>query len=282
MMTILFDLSASQPIHKDDFHGGSEYAKAVFFKLCEKISSSVKLEVFYNPEKIIDDSIVIECEKYNIAGHHCINNTQINILLKKNTYDVFYTAIPYSYQDLQIPLETKFIYTINGLRSLEYPWDTYLLKYKKADVKTAIKKIISLFLPQSWNKYLIRKGKRDFSRLFSMTKNQLIITVSAHTKYSINYFFPDIKLPSMETLYSPKKTIRLESINDDSILDKYSLTAKKYILLIGGDRPEKGAFRACNALCKLFSTNTNNSLNDINVIILGISNKKTFKKMTNN
>jgi hypothetical protein len=281
-MTILFDLTASQPIHKNDFHGAGEYAKAVFFKLCEKISSSVKLEVFYNPDKFIDNAIMSECKKYNITGHHCINNTQINVLIKKNTYDVFYTALPYSYQDLQIPSKTQFIYTVHGLRSLEYPWDTYILKYKRANIKTVIKKIISLFFPQVWNKYLIDKSKRDFAKLFSITKNQLIITVSAHTKYSINYFFPNMKLPQIETLYSPKKLIHFESINDDSIFDKYSLIAKKYILLIGGDRYEKGAYRACNALCKLFSTNTNSSLNDINVIILGISNKKTFEKMTNN
>jgi hypothetical protein len=252
----------------------------VFFKLCEKISSSVKLEVFYNPDKFIDDAIVAECKKYNITGHHCINNTQISSLLKKNGYDVFYTALPYSYHDLQIPSKTRFIYTVHGLRSLEYPWDTYILKYKKADIKTVIKKIISLFFPQVWNKYLIDKSKRDFARLFSIAKNQSIITVSVHTKYSINYFFPDIKLPPIEILYSPQKTIHAESVNEEFILKKYTLMKKKYILLIGGDRHEKGAYRACKALYKLFSTNS--SLNDINVIILGISNKEIFEKIINN
>jgi hypothetical protein len=282
MMTILFDLSASQPIHQNDFHGGSEYTKAVFLKLCEKMSSSVvKLEVFYNPEKFIDPALIAECKKYNITEHHCINNAKISMLLAKNSYDVFYTALPYSYQNIQIPSKTKFMYTIHGLRSLECPWDAYILKYNKPDIKTIIKKVISLLLPQFFNRYIIRKSKRDFAGLFSITRNKLIITVSMHTKYSINYFFPDIKLPAIEILYSPEKTICLESINEDSILDKYTLTAKKYILLIGGDRYEKGAYRACNALYKLFSANTNSFLNDINVIILGISNKNIFEKITN-
>jgi glycosyltransferase involved in cell wall biosynthesis len=281
-MTILFDLSAAQPIRKNDFHGAGEYAKVVFFKLCEKISNSVILEVLYNPEKFIDDMIINACEEYDIVRHHCVNNAQINILLKTNSYDVFYTALPYSYQDLQIPSRTKFIYTVHGLRSLEYPWDSYILKYKKAVIKTVIKKIISLFFPKSWNNYLVRKSKKDFAELFSLTKNQLIITVSNHTKHSINYFFSDIKLPPIETLYSPEKSIRLESCTESAVLEKYSLKAQNYILLIGGDRHEKGAYRACKALHTLFLTNTNDVLNSINNIILGVSNKKVFEKMTNN
>jgi hypothetical protein len=281
-MTILFDLSASQPIHDNDFHGAGEYAKAVFVRLCEIIPDSVKLEVFYNQDKFIDTSVIAECKKNNIIEHHCINNTQINILLEENTYDVFYTALPYSYQDIQIPSKTKFIYTVHGLRSLECPWDTYILKYKDVDKKTVVKKAVSLFLPGYWEKHLITKGKKDFIKLFSLTKNQLLITISAHTKYSIRYFFPDMKLSAIKTLYSPLKLTPSKSVNEESILGKYSLMAKKYILLIGGDRYEKGAYRACNALYKLFSTNTDSSLNGINVIILGVSKKKSFENLTNN
>jgi hypothetical protein len=280
-MTILFDLSATQPIHKDDFHGAGEYAKTVFFKLCERVTEPVKLEVFYNSEKPIDNSIIAKCKNRKFIVHHCINTTEINSLLEKSTYDIFYTALPYSYQDLQIPSRTKFIYTVHGLRVLEYPWDTYILKYKKVNIKTIIKQMFSLVLPQFWNKHLIQKGRNDFIKLFSITKNQLVIAVSAHTKYSINYFFPNIKLPSIETLYSPKKLAAFESVNEDVVLNKYSLMKKKYILLIGGDRYEKGAYRACNALYKLFSTNTHSIL-DIKVVILGVSKKQTFERLTKN
>jgi glycosyltransferase involved in cell wall biosynthesis len=202
------------------------------------------------------------------------------MLLKKNNYDVFYTALPYSYQDIQIPSNTKFIYTVHGLRSLEYPWDAYILKYKNADVKTVIKKIISLFLPQLWNKYLIRKSKKDFNTLFSLTDNQILITISFHSKFSIAYFFPKIDISRIKILYPPLKLFNERIDNEKQILTELTLMPMKYILLITGDRMEKGAFRACKALYKLLSTNTISFLGNIKIVVVGISYKKPYQRLT--
>jgi hypothetical protein len=278
-MKILFDLSAVQPIHNNDFHGGSEYAKTVFYKLCKRLPENTQLDVFYNPDKNIDNDILEQCKKKGLAEFFCKNNIGLIRLLKKNKYDIFYTALPYSYIDIHIPLETKFIYTVHGLRSLECPWDKYILKYTKNNLKMLIKHTISKVFPGFWENHLKMQGKRNFSALFSLAKKQCIITVSFHSKYAISFFFPNIDLPSIKVLYSPAKSVNNDIKNEEEILTGFGLKSKKYILLIGGDRFEKGAYRACGALCKVFSKNIND-LNDMKIIVLGVSNKKPYLQIT--
>lgn len=281
-MTILFDLLASQPVADGDFHGAGEYAKTVFYSLMAGLSSDIRLEVFYDPGKAVDAALMNECQKGNIPVNHCRNNGEISALLRRKQYGVFYTALPYSYYDLIIPPETKFIYTIHGLRSAEYPWDNYILKYKNQDIKTRVKYVIGALFTHRWTSYLRRKSIRNFNLLFTRTKNQIIVTVSRHSKYSINYFFPHIDATIIKTLYSPPKLVHHEAADDKNVLEDLSLEPGKYILLISGDREEKGAYRACKALAKLFSSNTHKKLDDIKIIILGVSQKRSYLKLTRN
>jgi hypothetical protein len=133
-MKILFDLSSAQPVHGGDFHGGGEYAKTVFYRLVEKKPSDADddadIEIFYNPNRNIDSLLLKQCEKHGICRNVCKNNAQLSALLLDKNYDVFYSALPYAYTDIQIPPGTKFIYPIHGLRALEYPYDSYLSKYE--------------------------------------------------------------------------------------------------------------------------------------------------------
>jgi hypothetical protein len=70
-MNILFDLSASQP-NSSKYHGGGEYAKAVFEHLIslnkgEKINR--KIIACYNPNKWLDPSFwtkTISCSKIDL------------------------------------------------------------------------------------------------------------------------------------------------------------------------------------------------------------------------
>jgi hypothetical protein len=281
-MTILFDLSASQPIYKNDFHGGSEYAKAVFFKLCEKAAHFVDVEVFYNPLKNIDTAVLAECKKYNIIEHCCINNEEINVLLNKNLYDVFYTALPYSYQDLKIPSKTKFIYTIHGLRSLEYPWDDYILKYRKQNKKTFIKYIVYKIFPS----YLLRRSSRkshyDFLCLFHLTQNQEIVTISEHSKYSLFYFFPYLVSFQIRTFYSPYKRTDPIVSNESDVLLSYKIKHKNYILMICGDRSEKGAYRAIKTLVNLLSTENHIIPDDLKIVVTGVIYRKAYERLAYN
>jgi glycosyltransferase involved in cell wall biosynthesis len=283
-MKILFDLSSMQPISVSgaDFHGGGEYAKTVFYRLCELLPAGAILEIFYNPQRNIEKSVLEICETKGYAINPCRNNKEINKLLREKEYDVFYSALPYSYSGLVIPLKTRFMYTIHGLRSLEYPADEYELKYKKkTNLKEIIKHILFLFFPYRWKMNRIKKGINDLTRFFSITANQTIITISNHSKFSIAYFFPDIDISQIMVLYSPLKQYNTENKINSEIINTLSLEPSKYILLTGGDRTEKGAYRACKVLYRLME-NHGAIPEKIKVLVLGVSNTKLYHKVTKN
>ena len=279
---ILFDLSSTQPLGGIYFHGGGEYAKTVFFKLCEEIFKNVnniKLEAIYNPLKPIENSILEICKIKNIKVNYCKNHIDINKLLYEKFFNVFYSALPYSYTDLEIPEKTKFVYTIHGLRSLEYSPDRYFLKYDKEKIKEKIIHYLFIFFP-SFIKYLKSKHViNNLNKLFSHAKNQTIITVSNHSKYSIAYFFPNISITKIKVLYSPMKNYNTDDQANTDILKSLSLEAGKYILLILGNRSSKGAYRACRVLNKLIKNNSLIPL-DIKILVLGVTYSIHYHRLT--
>jgi hypothetical protein len=70
--------------------------------------------------------------------------------------------------------------------------------------------------------------------------------------------------------------------DEQEILASFSLTPKKYILLILGDRNEKGAWRACKALLKIFENEISPELKNIKILIAGISYTRPYLKITKN
>jgi hypothetical protein len=281
-MTILFDLSAAQPIYKNDFHGGSEYCKTVFIALCDELSPDLRVDVFYNFDKYLDPGVETLCHNLKIALFDCKNRQDINRLLCKGGYDLFYSALPYSYTDIIIPEKTKFIYTIHGLRSLEYPWERFTLKYRKLNIKIFIKHVLYQLFPEFFIFFFTKRNLQIFSKLFSRTKNQNIITVSDHSKYSLFYFFPGITSLQIKTFYSPQKQAVSIQGNEDDILSLYAIKKGKYILMICGDRSEKGAYRACLAITELFRKNSCIIPNDLKVVVAGVTYAKYYKKLVEN
>jgi glycosyltransferase involved in cell wall biosynthesis len=283
---VLFDLSSIQPVTGNDFHGGSEYAKTVFYKICELLPSDVTLEVFYNPLNNIEDAILKICKAKGFAINKCLNNVDISKLLCRKKYDIFYSALPYTYFNLKIPPETKFVYTIHGLRPLEYPADKYELKYIKSGsikekTKNIVKHLFYLLFPSLLKTIKTKKHIQNFNKLFSLTKNQIIITVSNHSKFAIALFFPEINRSKIKVLYSPTKKYELDNNQNIEILHSLSLEQGKYILLVGGDRSEKGAYRACRVLHELM-TNNCRIPQDIKVLVLGVSHSEPYLRLTKN
>jgi hypothetical protein len=283
LANILFDLSSTQPNSGNDFHGGGEYAKTVFYRLCELLPTDTSLEIFYNPRKNIENPLLEVCKAKGFKINLCKNITDINNLLGEKKYDVFYSALPYSYGNLVIPLETRFIYTVHGLRGLEYPIDKYELKYKKKNLKAKIKHNLILLFPSLWKTYksITKRRNKRIENLFSLTENQDIITVSEHSKFSIIYFFPQVNGSQIKVLFSPFKKNDFCDLQNSEILNSFSLKSNKYILLICGDRSEKGAYRACMVLNDLIKNHCGIP-DDIKVLVLGVSYYKTYRKLTNN
>ena len=263
-----------------DFHGGGEYAKTVFYRLCEMLPSGTILEVFYDPKKNIDASILEVCHKRQFTAHHCKNNADLSKLLNENTYNVFYSALPYSYTDIAVPPKTKFIYTVHGLRDLEYPSDRFELKYKRPNAKTVSKHFLFIFFPAWWKSNRLKSRMNNYKKLFSLTSNQTIITVSNHSKYAILYFFPRLNSSQIKVSYSPAKQYGSVDFTNTKILNSLSLEPGKYILLITGDRSEKGAYRACKVLYKLIIQKR--IPENIRVLVLGASYKKHYLTLTGN
>jgi hypothetical protein len=143
------------------------------------------------------------------------------------------------------------------------------------------REIMGIFFPNLLINIMLQKRIKNRNALFSITENQIILTVSFHSKYAINYFFPHIELSKILVFYSPHKFVADTEYDEASVLNKFSLKQNKYILLICGDRFEKGAYRACMALQKLFLTHGNGLIN-INVIVLGVSNTRPYRHITNN
>jgi len=282
-MNILFDLTPIQPVSAfgNDFHGGGEYAKTVFYRLCELLPAETSLEVFYDPRRNIEKSILGICKKRQFAIHLCRNNADISKLLCDKNYDVFYSALPYSYADLVLPSKTKFVYTIHGLRDLELPDDKYQFKYKENNLKEKIKHILFLFCPSWLKAHRTKKVIGNFNKLFSLTSNQMIVTISNHSKFSIAYFFPKLDKSQIRLLYSPPKTCNISNNKNTEILNCFALESGKYILLICGDRSEKGAYRACRVLYKL-ANEQGRIPENIRILVLGISYKKTYWMLTKN
>jgi glycosyltransferase involved in cell wall biosynthesis len=278
-MTILFDLSAAQPIYKNDFHGGGEYCKTVFISLCEKISDDLRVDVYYNYDKHLDPEIEILCRSLKLTAFDCKNKNDIETILSKGRYNLFYSALPYSYIDIAIPEKTKFIYTIHGLRSLEYPWDQLILKYKKPNAKVILKHVFYRLLPKLFIYLFTQRNLKNFSKLFLTTKNQSIVTVSDHSRYSLSYFFPNMDSLKVKTFYSPQKQTALIQSNEVDILSFYNIEKEKYILMICGDRSEKGTYRACAAITKLLRKNSSIIPKDLKITAVGITYAKHYKKL---
>ncbi|MDR0400148.1 MAG: glycosyltransferase [Treponema sp.] len=280
-MNILFDLSAAQPIHTNDFHGGSEYCKAVFFSLCGKISSNPnrKVDVFYNHGKYLDPKIEYLCRTLKLKTFDCKSGLDINRVLQNNDYALFYSALPYSYIDIIVPERTKFVYTIHGLRSLEYPWDCFTPKYKKLNKRDILKHILYRVCPKFFVFLSKRRNRQNFSRLFLAVKNQNIITVSGHSKYSLSYFFPEFSFSKVKIFYSPQKQTMPIQCDEHGMLSFYKIEKGKYILMICGDRGEKGAYRACKAIVGLFEKKNPIMPDDLSVVVAGVTYDKYYKKL---
>ena len=276
-------MSSTQPVSASgtDFHGGGEYAKTVFYRLCELLPAEIFLDVFYDPQRNIDKWILEICKTRQFTVHYCKNNAELSKLLNSKNYDVFYSALPYSYTDLAIPLKTKFVYTVHGLRGLEYPADKYELKYKKNGIKALIKHFLFLFFSFWWKPNRIKKRKNNYNKLFSLTSNQAVITISNHTKYSIAYFFPKINISTINVLYPPLKKYNFSNNINTEIITSFSLESGKYILLACGNRSEKGAYRACRVLYNLMK-NQGGIPESMKFVILGISYCKPYRKLVKN
>jgi glycosyltransferase involved in cell wall biosynthesis len=274
-MKVLYDLVATQPLHGSVYHGGGEYSKAVFEAA---LLAGYQCDALYDSKKPLDEHIKTLCEDHGIK---LIDLAGRGFSQAYNGYDTFFTGLPYGRFGGEQDGKTRLIYTIHGIRSLEMPNDKYEMPFywtNRAWKRIAKAWFIRLF-PARYNK--IARSKVE--RLLSLP-NSRVVTVSAHSKYSILSFFPFMKEEDLQVCFSPlfnpvsPEAVELASAGT---LDTLGLRSGAYYLALGSGRWLKNNLRLALAFDDLI---TSGRLKDRTLVLTGgyhsvyskLKNKESF------
>lgn len=260
MARLLFDLVACQSNQGTMNHGGKEYGEAV---LGEMIKQKVPLTGIYNSQLGIEAEFVDYCKQY--GGLIDVQETTLQETLDTNNFSVFYSALPYSYNNIHWG-NTRFLGNLHGLRPLEAFTDKYEYKYT-TDFKSYIKAYLKGF------GIVERYAKREFlNKIKDIINNPsfVCITGSEHSKFALLNFFPEVKPENIAVFYDP---LNLESIDEN--IDK---NTEKYYLLVSGNRWLKNTYRGIIALDQLISKGKINS----KVVVTGTNPQMRYMKEIKN
>lgn len=264
MKKIFFDLMVSQPDLGSKFHGGGEYTKTVFKELCVKYSSGIKLIVFYDPNRFIDDWIIALIKQYNINYYHVQNYDELSKINDFQTADTFVACLMKGVDKIKKPAVMKIIGVYHGFRELEKIIDITAPLYENN-----IRGIFSSILKVLGKKMYFEKKYVEYKRKIELCSD--IVGVSSHSGYASRVFFPSYDKNHVHVFYSPEKYI-------EPVRGLEEIRTEKVILMIGGDRWGKNIYRGILAVDGLFS---NNQLESYRVRIVGGIPKLIRKRIKN-
>ncbi len=277
-MTLLYDLTATQPSPESRFHGGGAYGEVLFFKLLEYLDKFT-LICYYDSKNYINPDI-LERIKTNSIKLYDINEKSVKQIVTEGKIDRLYSAMLNLNQN--IPLGQIEVYTtVHGLRTLEMPFDPIMLEYASS-LKEKIK--YRLFMGPAKNYYL-KKLRAINGRLVTDSRIQ-VITISNHSSASIKSFYPGTAGSNIPVFASPTfdqldnyKTVTDEKQLESSELLKFGIEEKKYFLITSAARWAKNALRAVWAFDSLFTEGT---AKNYKVVVTGVTNRKIFTKKLKN
>ena len=267
---LLFDLLSAQPCGNTKFHGGGEYIKTVLKKLLEDYSEFIKIEVFYDKSKFLDEWLLEIISLKRVRVYDVDNINDVERILDLNNFDIFYSGLPYTYTEKMFPNPIKKIGTFHGLRPIECPGDDYEFAYINGNgIKNKIKKLLySVYWSRNFlNERLKHRYKVQYIEAFR-TFDKCIV-VSEHTKYAVSNYFQEYG-GKIEVCYSPAKESDIKQSSD--------VIKCRYILIISADRWLKNSYRA---LCALDDMYERNLLGDIKVVVVGVQDNN-FSKVVKN
>ena len=273
-MTLLYDLTATQPSPESRFHGGGAYGEVLFFKLLEYIDRFT-LICYYDAKSYINPDILERIKAHSIALYD-INEKSVVEIIREEKIDRLYSAMLNLNQG--IPLGSLDVYTtVHGLRTLEMPFDSIMLDYASS-LKEKIKYRLFMGIAK---KYYLKKLKAINGRLVTDPRIN-VITISNHSLASIKSFYPEtaqkqipvFASPTFEQLdnYNPvteKKKLSADELHNEN------LTEKKFFLITSAARWAKNALRAVRAFDELFSAGIGK---DYKVVVTGVTKKDIFTK----
>lgn len=273
-MKILFDMASIFPAPNGVVaHGGAEYTKTVFDYCIRRIDfekNEVWLYVPYYDERA---ERFIDCYKdFPIQFYQPTNPSEMQVFLNKEKFNVIYSGLVVgNFLTLKLPPETKYILTEHGLRGIETRFDTHFVRTERKKFKNIIKMLMSVFCKRFYEKAKVKK----YSKQFLFHNNIEVFTVSNHSKFAIEYYYPYL-FGKTHVGYSPMK-LNYGSLDED-ILNRNGLEKKKFILLISANRGEKNCLRGVEAINLLLRKNL---LPDgYKIVLAGVNYKKPFTKLT--
>lgn len=264
MKKILFDLFSAQPVGSSKFHGGGEYIKKILMTLIREYNQKCSLFVFYDFDKFLDDYLKEALDQYGVVSYNIKKYSDLEKIFGNEYFDVFYSGVPYFYGEIKFPETLSCVATFHGLRVLEKYTDPIENMYYSGlmTLKPTLKRLLS--------------GIR-MKNIYSMYKSSLfkfsnVICDSLHSKYAIEYYFPEYGRDKVEVMYALTK-------NSDEAKDENEAgfpDLGKYILIIGLNRWEKNGVRGVWAVDRIFSRGL---LADYKVIVLGKIPPKAMRKL---
>jgi len=245
-LNLLYDLSAAQPMGNSPVSGGGAYAERIYRELLIAIEGTdIRVKAVAEEGKRLPPDL-ITLTNGSLVEIYYVRNIQKDLiaLIENLNPELFFSALPLRFKNIKFPDNTRFVYTIHGLRPLELIKDRYepLFFYSLHNI---VKYVITRIAPQAY----IKKRKSDFQRLLDASNNRLIITVSEHSRFAIIKEYPEIGVNDIEVYYSPAE--RNNTLPDYNIISELGCGDKDYILLICGNRWAKNPYRALKALCNL-------------------------------
>lgn len=280
MKNILYDLTSTQPIGKNKFHGGGDYAEVVFLKILEKLDGqNIRLFAAYDSKKYINKLLLEKAQEKNVEILD-INQEKPSEMLQNHKIDRFYS--PLIKPSLGWNLDfCEVILTIHGLRDLEKPFDIVKKNYCSTfkDKKNFLRDFAkTLFFEDKFESNLIKGSSVNKF----IKPNVKIVTVSNHSKYSLLSFFPELKADDINVFYSPTFTQvekNVETGDFSKIETKYEIEGKRFFLATNADRWIKNVMRAVKAFDSLIDEN---HYQNFKLVLTGVTNKKIFEKNIHN
>ncbi|CAI1548462.1 MULTISPECIES: glycosyltransferase [Serratia] len=245
---LLFDLTATQSSPESRFHGGSEYAKQVFFSSIERGYKS--FTCVFDKKRELDEAIKKTCFEHGIEIIGVSGDRELVDLINSNRFAKFYSALPYHLHEIKTD-KLDFIMTVHGLREIECGYDPVQWHYRDgiiSKVKLAVKRV--LYREREWKFYYNR-----FERLLSKSRIK-VITVSEHSKHSMLCFYPYLKGDDIYVSPAPCPFGKGQPLLGDRYTHLTSFGGS-YFLLVSANRWMKNNYRAIKALDHFYTKNKN-------------------------
>lgn len=261
-MSLLFNLTAVQPIHSAKFHGGGSYGEVIFWAMVKR---GEKFSCAYDSRKYLDPKIIDACKTGNIPLFDISEKTPQQII-DENGIDVFYTPLYSLEKKWQINVK-RFVLTWHGVRALEMQYSPLGISFAK---KFSQKAEALVRYRESWKRLYYKPKYQELAARLASGEAQAI-TVSEHSRASIKSFFPELINKEIPVFYSPMAEIEPKGDLPAGV------EAKKYFLLTSGARWEKNNLRAVMAFDDLVDFLPPEKRN-FKLVITGATNPKVYLK----